>query len=305
MAANSRSKKMKKTPMRWRAEICLLLIALVWGTTFILVKGALGFIGPYTFLALRFILAAVLLAGVSYEHLYRISRQEIKAGLALGLFLIVGFIFQTMGLQYTSASNAAFITGLSVVIVPIIISIYTSSLPSWGTTSGIVLATTGLFLLSVTDAFYISYGDILVLGAAFGFAAHIVSVDRWSVNCNTVNLAIVQILAVGLFCMSVAIAREPWPPVINAPVVEALVITSVFGTALAFLVQNTLQKHTTPTRTAVIFITEPIFGAAFAHFWAGEVLSSRALLGCALIISGMLLTELDFARLKLPRLRQT
>ncbi|MGI6514398.1 MAG: DMT family transporter [Syntrophomonadales bacterium] len=296
---------MKKIPMRWRAEIYLLLIAFVWGTTFILVKGALGFVGPYTFLALRFILASILLACVSYQHLYRISWPEIKAGLALGLFLIVGFVFQTVGLQYTSASNTAFITGLSVVIVPIIISIYTSSLPSWGTTCGIVLATTGLFLLTVTNAFYVSYGDILVLGAAFGFAAHIVVVDRWSFHYNTVNLAIVQILAVGLFCMLVAIAQEPWPPVINAPVMEALVITSVFGTALAFLVQNTMQKYTTPTRTAIIFITEPIFGAAFAHFWAGEVLSSRALVGCALIISGMLLTELDFARLKLRRLRQT
>jgi drug/metabolite transporter (DMT)-like permease len=115
----------------------------------------------------------------------------------------------------------------------------------------------------------------------------------------------VQIFVVGLVCMLVAIFREPWPPVINAPVVEALVITVVFGTALAYLVQNTMQRYTTPTRTAIIFITEPIFGAAFAHFWAGEVLSSRALLGCALIISGMLLAELNFAGLKLPRLRQT
>ncbi|MGE5544994.1 MAG: DMT family transporter [Bacillota bacterium] len=296
---------MKKIPIRWQAEIYLLLIAFIWGTTFILVKAALGFTGPYTFLALRFILASLFLAFVSYQHLYRISWSEIKAGLALGLFLTIGFVFQTIGLQYTSASNTAFITGLSVVIVPIIISVYTTSLPTWGTTCGIVLAAIGLFLLSITDAFRVSYGDILVLGAAFGFASHIVIVDRYSLRYNTVNLAIVQILVVGLICMSVALFREPWPPIINAPVMEALVITVVFGTALAFLVQNTLQKYTTPTRTAIIFITEPIFGAAFAHLWAGEVLSSRALVGCALIIGGMLLTELDFASLKLPRLRQT
>ena len=296
---------MKDIPMRWRAEIYLLLIAFIWGTTFILVKGALGFIGPYTFLALRFILASIFLAFISYQHLYRISWLEIKAGLALGLFLTVGFVFQTVGLQYTSASNAAFITGLSVVIVPIIISIYTTSLPTWGTTCGITLAAIGLFLLSITDAFRVSYGDILMIGAAFGFASHVVTVDRYSISYNTVNLAIVQIFVVGLVCALVAVFREPWPPVINAPVMEALVITVVFGTALAYLVQNTMQKYTTPTRTAIIFITEPIFGAAFAHFWAGEVLTSRALVGCALIISGMLLTELEFAALKLPRIRQT
>ncbi len=296
---------MKKIPVRWRAEIYLLLIAFIWGTTFILTKGALGFVGPYTFLAIRFILASVFLALISYQSLYRITWAEIKAGLALGLFLTVGFVFQTVGLQYTSASNAAFITGLSVVIVPIIISIYTTSLPTWGTTCGITLATIGLFLLSITDAFRVSYGDILVLGAAFGFANHIVVVDRYSLRFNAYNLALVQVFVVGLVCMLVAIFQEPWPPLINAPVMEALVVTVVFGTALAYLVQNAMQRYTTPTRTAIIFITEPIFGAAFAHFWAGEVLSSRALIGCALIISGMLLTELNFAGLKLPRLRQT
>lgn len=296
---------MKRISMRLRAEFYLLGVAFMWGTTFILTKGALGFIGPYTFLSLRFILASIFLALVCYRQLRTISWSDIKAGLVLGLCLTLGFVFQTVGLQYTSASNAAFITGLSVVIVPIIISIYTINLPSKGTACGIAFAAIGLFLLSVTDALRISYGDLLVLGAAFGFASHIVVVDHYSPRHNAVSLAVVQILVVGLFSAIFALFSESWPPVINAPVLEALIITVVPATALAFLTQNALQKYTTPTRTAIIFITEPIFAAGFAHVWAGEVLSSRALLGCILIVGGMLLTELDFASLRFPRFRQT
>jgi len=296
---------MKRFPSRLQAEFYLLGVAFVWGTTFILVKGALGFIGPYTFLGLRFILAAVFLALVSYRHLAEITWGEIKAGAILGLFLTLGFVFQTVGLQYTSASNAGFITGLSVVIVPFIISIYTIRLPSWPTMVGILSAAAGLFLLSVTSAARISYGDLLVLAGAFGFACHIVMVDRYSTRHPAVNLATVQILAVGLISAAIAATREPWPPLINAPVLEALVVTVVFATALAFLVQNAVQRYTTPTRTAIILITEPVFAAAFAHLWAGEILTTRAMLGCVLIVGGMLLTELDFARIKVPRFRQT
>ncbi len=291
--------------MRRRAELYLLGITFIWGTTFILIKNALVSIGPYTFLGLRFILASIFLALVFHQNLRKISRHDILVGLVLGIFLMLGIVFQTVGLQYTSASNAAFITGLCVVMVPIIISITTTSLPPWGTICGIILATIGLFLLSVTDALYISYGDLLVLVAAFGFACHIIAVDRYSPQHNTVNLSIVQIFVVGVVCALVALFREPWPPVINAPVLEALIITVIPGTALAYLAQNSLQKYTTPTRTAIIFITEPIFAAAFAYFWAGEVLTPRALIGCALIVGGMLLSELNFAGLKFRRFRQT
>ena len=144
--------------MRRRAELYLLGITFIWGTTFILIKNALVSIGPYTFLGLRFILASIFLALVFHQNLRKISRHDILVGLVLGIFLMLGIVFQTVGLQYTSASNAAFITGLCVVMVPIIISITTTSLPPWGTICGIILATIGLFLLSVTDALYISYG---------------------------------------------------------------------------------------------------------------------------------------------------
>ncbi|NLV16714.1 MAG: DMT family transporter [Syntrophomonadaceae bacterium] len=295
---------MAPNSMRPKAELYLLGVAFIWGTTFVLVKAALYYIGPLTFLAIRFILAAAFIGFVSRQHLPMMNWTTFKSGLILGLFLIIGYGFQTIGLQYTSASNAAFITGLSVVIVPIIISIYTLKLPPWGTILGIITASTGLFLLSVTAALEISFGDLLELICAFGFAFQIVMVSYYSSRHNPACLALVQTLTTGVGCLIPALFLEPWPPLINAVVLQALIITVVFATALAYLIQNVMQPYTTPTRTAVIFITEPLFAAAFAHMWAGEYLTTRALWGCLLIIAGMLLTELNFSFFRLSLLRK-
>jgi drug/metabolite transporter (DMT)-like permease len=198
-------------------------------------------------------------------------------------------------LKYTSASNAGFITGLSVVMVPVIQSIYGLRMPSLFTILGILTATAGLFLLSVSSSFHISYGDFLVLCCAFGFAMHVIMVGRYSPSFDAGFLTMIQVFFVGAATLVVGLITEPWPPVINAPVLEALVITSIPATALAFLVQNAVQKHTSATRTALIFITEPVFAAAFAHFWAGEELAIRSLVGCVLIIAGMVISELTFS----------
>ncbi|NLB18805.1 MAG: DMT family transporter [Syntrophomonadaceae bacterium] len=295
---------MIQNPMRLKAELYLLGAAFIWGTTFVLVKASLYYIGPLSFLAIRFILAAIFIALVSRQHLSMMNWPTFKSGLILGFFLMIGYGLQTVGLQYTSASNAAFITGLSVVIVPIIISINTLKLPPWGTTLGIITASIGLFLLSVTATLEVSIGDFLELICAFGFAFQIVMVSYYSSRHNPACLALVQTLVVGVGCMIMALFLETWPPLINAVVLQALIITVVFATALAYLIQNVMQQYTTPTRTAVIFITEPLFAAAFAYLWAGELLTTRAIWGCMLIIIGMLLSELNFSFFRLYRLRK-
>lgn len=287
-----------KTPKSLKADLYLIAVAFVWGTTFILVKDALAYIGVYTFLGIRFIAAAGFLYLMTFKILPKINWPTVKAGMVVGLFLLAGYIFQTIGLKYTTASNAGFITGLSVVMVPIIYGIYTWSLPEGNTILGVLLAAVGLFLLSVTSDFSMSYGDILVLCCAFGFAMHIIMVGRYSAVYNPIALTIIQILFVGIVSISIGIATEPWSPVLNGPVIQALIITSVFATALAFLIQNMVQKFSTATRTALIFITEPVFAAGFAYFYAGELLTTRALIGCALIIGGMILSELPLKSLR-------
>lgn len=283
---------MNRIPRHVKADLLLLGVAFVWGSTFVLIKDALKSVGPYTFLGMRFLLAYVFLYAATFRKVQGIDRQTVKAGMVIGLALMSGYVFQTVGLQYTTASNAGFITGLSVVMVPIIISLYSRSLPGLGTLVSTILATAGLFLLTMNTSWRMSYGDLLVLGCALGFALHVVLVGRYTTKHNPIALTLIQILFVGLITLGIGLFNEPWPPIINGSVLEALIITSIPATALAFLIQNAVQRYTTPVRTAVIFITEPVFAAGFAYVWAGERLGGQAILGCVLILAGMLVSEL-------------
>ncbi|NLB88336.1 MAG: DMT family transporter [Syntrophomonadaceae bacterium] len=271
------------------AELSMLLVALIWGTTFVIVKNALADIGPFLFLGLRFIIAFLFLALVSYKQFLKITPSTIFYGSIIGFFLFIGYVFQTIGLIYTTSSNAGFITGLSVVLVPVIYALLQKTIPNIKTIISVLLATTGLFLLSFTsNDFTLNYGDSLVLVCAFGFALHIIFVDRYSHQHNPIAITCVQILFVGLLCMGIGLATEPWPTNFTFNVIQAILVTSILATSLAFLLQNAMQKYSTPTRFAIVLATEPVFAAAAGYFWANEVLSERALIGAVLILVAML-----------------
>lgn len=274
-----------------QADLSMLLVAFIWGTTFVLTKNALVDIGPFLFLGIRFLLAFLVLAVVSLKSITKITFSTVSTGCLLGLFLFIGYVFQTVGLQYTSSSNAGFITGLSVVLVPVIYSILNKTMPSFSTICTIILATTGLYLLSVkAGSFKLSYGDLLVLICAFAFAMHIILVDRFSHKHNPIAITSVQILFVGIICMIIGLYIEPWPEHITSNAASAIFITAVFATALAFIIQNALQKYSTPIRFALVLAMEPVFAGIAGYLWAGELLSHRALAGAALILLAMLIS---------------
>lgn len=273
------------------ADLCLLGVTAIWGATFVTVKNALPYIPTFSFLAVRFLIAAVCLAAIYPSRVKALNRRTLRAGILIGVFLFAGYGFQTFGLVYTTASNAGFITGLSVVIVPMIMTVITRQMPAWPTTLGVISATTGLGLLSLGDTWQINVGDGLVLLCAFGFALHIVTVGRYAPNLDTVALAVVQIATVAVLSGLCATFFETWPERIAQNVWMAWLITAIPATSLAFLIQNTMQKFTTATRTAIVFSMEPVFSAIFAYYLAGEVLTMRSLVGCGLILLGMVLAE--------------
>lgn len=282
-----------KITQRTQAELSMLLVAFIWGTTFVIVKNALADIGPFLFLGLRFILAFAVLAILCHRDIRQIKLSTVYAGSIIGLFLFIGYTFQTIGLQYTTSSNAGFITGLSVVLVPILYSVFNKTRPNTKTMITAILAACGLYLLSfTTSSFHLAYGDFLVLICAFGFAFHIIFVDRLSHKHNAVAITAVQILFVGILCMAIGLITEPWPEHFTLNAVSAILITSVFATSLAILLQNGLQKYSTPTRFALILAMEPVFAAVAGYLWANEVLSSKAILGAALILIAMLISIL-------------
>ncbi|MDQ7790412.1 MAG: DMT family transporter [Clostridia bacterium] len=272
------------------ADIALLFVAFVWGITFVVVKEALTDIGPYYFLAIRFGIAFLFLALICWRSFLSVNRSCLTGGLFIGLALFGGYAFQTVALQYTSAANAGFITGLSVVLVPVFAAFLTRVIPSPITAIGVASATVGLGLLAVQGDFTFNYGDILVFMCAVCFATHIILVGRYAPCFDPVMLAIIQIGTVGLISALIAPCVETFPLELTRSVQIALLATAIPATALAFLIQNWAQKFTSPTHTAIIFTMEPVFAGLAAWLWAGEVLEARQWIGGALIVVGMLIT---------------
>lgn len=273
------------------AELLLLAVAAVWGTTFVLVKNALADIGPFYFLAQRFLAAFALLWAMYWRRVRASWRRALRPALFIGLLLFAGYALQTVGLMYTTAANSGFITGLNVALVPLLAAALYRQRPDGGTVLGAGVATLGLALLSLSAEWRINYGDVLTLGCAVAFALQIVGVGRYAPRQDAVVLAVLQVGVVGVVSAAAAVALEP-APLFSPPVWWALAVTTVFATALAFVVQNTMQCFTTAARTALIFASEPVFAGATAFVALGEVLSVRQLLGCALILAGMIMSEL-------------
>lgn len=290
-------------PTRWQqlgADLALLAVTFVWGVTFVVVKDALGAIGPYYFLAVRFFLAALFLVVVHPRFLAGVTRGDLLAGAVIGMALFAGYAFQTVGLQYTTASNAGFITGLSVVLVPVFTAAFSRRLPPGLVMAGVASATAGLALLSLKDGLRVDYGDALIFFCAVSFAAHILLVGRFAPRCSSYTLAVLQIAVVGLLSLGAAPWVETFPERLAPEVLWALAATAIPATSLAFLIQTRAQKFTSPAHTAVIFTMEPVFAGLAAWLWGGEVFSTRQIIGGAAIVAGMLITVLQ-PLLFLPR----
>lgn len=213
-------------------------------------------------------------------------------GVLIGLALFAGYAFQTFGLRYTTAAKAGFITGLSVVMVPLGQALFLRRGPERGPVAGVVLATFGLGLLSLQANLSVGLGDLLVLACAVGFASHILLVGRFAPDRQPLQLALVQIATVAVLSSAAALTVErpsAWPA---GNVWFAAAFTGVLATSLAFFLQSRAQQATTPTHTALIFAAEPVFAGIFSFLLIGEVLGPRQVVGGLLILAGMLAAEL-------------
>jgi len=281
---------LKPSRSQW-ADFSLLLVTLVWGSTFVIVKWAIEDLPPLPFLAIRFALAFISLLPFLYFQKAHISKGTLLKGVALGCLLFSGYAWQTVGLQYTTASNAGFITGLSVVFVPALVALTTRKFPSPGLILGILSALVGLALLSLGDQFQLNKGDLMVLFCALSFALHIFFVGRYAPQTNATVLASAQILTVSVLSGIFSIFLPQSTMHFSTNVWVALLVTAIPATSLAFFAQSKMQQFTTATHTALIFSMEPVFAAFSAFFLAGEILTPKALLGAGLVLVGMLISE--------------
>ncbi len=277
-----------------KADLALLGVTVGWGASFILTKNALDSLATFNFLAIRFILAFAVSAIIFYKNLLNIDKNTLKYGILIGFVLFSAYAIQTMGLNYTTASKSAFITGFSVVLVPIFSALLLKAFPERAAIGGAALALIGLGLLTLDGNLALNFGDLLTIIAALGFAMHIITVGKYTVQVDSIALAIIQIGVVGVLSLIVSLAFEA--PIIpsGTDVWVNMFILSLICTSGAFIVQNAAQKYTTPTHTALIYTGEPVFAAIFAYFMSGEILKPKGLFGAFLILMGMLVAEVDF-----------
>lgn len=274
------------------ADAALLAVTFIWGTTFLVVQRALGGIGPFYFVALRFLLAFIFLALFAWRQLLSLDRQTLLHGFMVGLLLSAGYIFQTVGLKYTSAANAGFITGLSVIIVPVLGAILSRTSPGIFTWLGALSATAGLALLTLHGQIPINPGDLWVFLCALSFAGQILMVERYTGSHNSLLFTTVQVGTVSLVAFLLAVPLETLPAAFSPAVWQAFLLTAIPATSLAYLIQNKVQQFTTAGHTAIIFTMEPVFAAMAAYFWGREILTRQQVAGCLFVLTGMLLTEL-------------
>lgn len=287
----------EKQPARWQADSALAMVALVWGSTFVVVKQAITQIAAMYFLSLRFSLASVCLLILFMPAFRRLPRRRLisglRGGLLTGLFLWSGYVLQTFGLHYTSAGNSGFLTGLYIVLVPVIGAVVYRQRPSASEIFGLALAAAGMLLMTLPDSgsrFAINFGDLLTIACAVAFAFHLLVLGHFSKRESVEAVALGQIACAGALStisLTVETPAAHW----SGGVVLAIVLTAVFATALAFALQTWGQKHTTPTRTALIFALEPVFALVTAWCF-GEAVRWVAVLGGALILAGILAVEL-------------
>jgi len=283
-----------QAPPRWRVDLSLVTVALIWGMTFVLVKAALAHISTLLFLTIRFAIAFAALAAIFGRRVQRGRlKQTCRIGALAGACLFTGYILQTAGLRLTTPGKAGFLTGLYIPLVPLIGTAIYRKLPAPDEIVGILMAFFGMALMSFAPgSMQIGAGDFLVVLCTVAYAFHILVLGHFAKHADVPGLTVAQVGTGALIGAASFWWAEPVQAHFPAIVWIALLVTSLLATALAFALQTWAQSHTTPTRTALIFSLEPVFALLVSWMVTGEVLTARAAIGAALILASILLVEL-------------
>lgn len=303
--------------MKLRAYLLMVFVVAVWGSTFVLIKGALADATPAAFNLIRMTLAFVLLAAVYHRFWRGIRLRHLGAGALVGFFLAAGYQFQTTGLARTTPSKSAFITGLVVVLVPLFSTVPSlrppgSHAPRWNAYTGAALAFAGILLLTapavvrtqapasalesltslLPDLHSINSGDVLTLGCAVGFAFHCMALGHVSPRIPFQPLALLQVGFCAVF-MALSLPMIEHPHVAWTPrLMVALGIAAALATAAAFSIQSWAQSVLPSTHIALLLTLEPVFAWITSFVFTGERLGLRPATGALLILAGIALTEL-------------
>ncbi len=287
---------MRNKLYEFRADLLLLTVAIAWGVTFLMVQDAISTTPVYAFLFFRFALASILMFIISYRFLNELNKKTILYGVILGIFLFSAFATQTFGLMYTKSSIVAFITGLNVICVPFLTYLFFKDKIKLNVLIASFIAVIGLYLLTMSGTLVFEKGEFLTLICAILFALQIIFTGKFSNQVNVFLLVLFQLITVSILALifSLSLDSVTFNIPYNYAFFKAVIITAIFATVYAFLIQTYMQQFTTATKTAIIFTMEPVSAAIFAYFTANEVLTIVQFIGAVLIILATLIAELKF-----------
>jgi len=285
-----------------QANLMMLLAASIWGFAFVAQRVGMETMGPHWFNSLRFFIGVVALTPVviwmdrvQAKSAAESSKSSVKTllmgGAVAGFLLFIGATFQQVGLQYTTAGKAGFITGMYIFFVPLIGLFFRMKTGS-GTWLGALIALWGLYLLSINEDFTLSKGDTLQLICAVAFAGHVLMIGYLASRMDTVKLSLVQFFVAGLLAMILALYFEQltWGMITSTAV--PLLFAGVMSTGIAYTLQTIAQQHAHPSHAAIILSSEGVFAVIGGFLLLNEVLPVQGLLGCGLILAGMLMSQL-------------
>ena len=281
-----------------RADLLMLLTALIWGTGFVAQTAGMDHIGPYLFSGLRFALGSLCLMPLILRNAKTarvpeplLNRGMLRAGIIMGLALALGINLQQVGLLFTSVTNSGFITGLYVIVVPLL-GLLLGHKTGLGTWLGCLLAVVGMCLLSIGDNFHVASGDWLQLIGAFVWGAHVVLVSLFASRHDPIRLAFLQFATCSVVSLLLAVLFEPIAlnAIIDAG--PALLYGGIVAVGVGYTLQVVAQKHAIASHAAIILSLEAVFAAIAGAWILGEALQLRGYIGCGLMLAGMLLAQL-------------
>lgn len=279
---------------KYLSDISLLFVAFAWGGGFVVVKDSLDYMTPMYLMAFRFSLATFFVYFFLRKWMGNIDRKDLYKGSIVGLLLFLAFAFQTLGLQYTTASKQGFLTATYVVFVPIIYTLLYRKLPKLKVVLASLLTILGIALMVLEGGIYLNRGDTLTLICAFLFAAHIIAIEYFAKDMHVFKLAFLQIAIAAVLFIFTALLTEPFPETIGSRVIASIFYMGFVSTFACFTVQTVAQKFTPSSHVSIIMSLEAVFATLLGIIFLKEAFTKEMILGASLIFIAILIIELRF-----------
>lgn len=292
--AGDKKQAMNGRTIKLLASAGLLMVTVVWGSAFVVMKNSIDVISPTYILAYRFTIAALGMILIFHKSVKTMTRKDIKYGSILGLFLFISYYFQTYGLKYTTASKNAFITTLYVIIVPFLHWLLNKHRPTRNNMFAAVIAVVGLALLSLKGDLTVNFGDFLTFICGFCFALHMVYIDRYTMCYDPIKLTVMQMASAAVFSWIIALVFEgPCRLTVFADsgVLVSILYLGLISSMLCFLLQTVGQKYLSANTSSILLSFESVFGLVFSVIFLKDEITVRMLIGCALMFAAAILAE--------------